>query len=199
MKKHYFTLVFVVFFALGCSVINQIKKGIDDVQKPKVVTAVDGKCQLTVPGTWREDKELHDQATLQVSNRFSELYVVVLTNNKADFTDEMDIDTLTQALRKDMSGNVNQAESGNPISISIDGNPARQFEMSGAVEGIKAKYIYTVVDAPQNYYQIISWTLASRYESNKSKLLEVVDSFKETSGKQSAPPPPAKKSNSKSF
>lgn len=182
MKKHYFTLLFVVIFTLGCSAINQIKKEVEKTQQPKVLTAADGTCQLSIPGGWVEDKALNDEAVIQTSHRFDELYVVVMSNNKADFTTDVTLDSLTQILRKNMSESVQQAESSNPTSTYISGNPARQFEMSGAVDGIKIKYIYTVVEAPKYYYQIISWTLASRFDGNKSKLLEVVDSFKETAG-----------------
>lgn len=199
MKKHYFTLIFVVIFTLGCSAINQIKKEIDKSKKPEILIAADGSCQLTVPGSWRKENDLNDDAVLQASHRFDELYVIVIPTSKADFTEEMTIDTITQMLRKDFSGNVPQSESTNPVSTFVNGNPARQFEMSGAVKGIKARYIYTVVDTPQKYYQILAWTLASRYETNKSKLLEVVDSFKETGGKQPASLPPPVNSNKKAF
>lgn len=200
MKKHYFTLIFVVIFTLGCSAINQIKKEIDKSKKPEILMSTDGKCQLTVPGSWKTEKDLNDDATLQTSHRFDELYVIVIPNSKADFTEEMTLDSLTQALRADFSGNVPQAESTNPVRTFVNGNEARQFEMSGSVKGIKAKYIYTVVDAPNNYYQIISWTLASRYETNKTKLLEVISTFKESGGKQTESlPPPFNSNKTKSF
>ena len=51
-----------------------------------------------------------------------------------------------------------------PISLTVNGYPARQFEAGGELEGIKAKYIYAVVETPQNFYQIMAWTLSSRVE-----------------------------------
>lgn len=196
MKKHYLTLIFVAVFAFGCSAFNQIQKEIEKTGQAKVLTATDGKSQISLPGGWSEDKTLNDDAVIQASSRLSELYVVVIPNDKADFTTDMNLDSLTQLLRKNMSESVAQSESGSPVSTYISGYPARQFEMSGAIEGIKAKYLYTVVETPSTYYQIITWTLASRFDTNKPKLLEVTESFKETDGVPKAPPP-AKKSNSK--
>src|SRR4051812_12164300 len=53
---------------------------------PVELKSADGTLQLTVPGSWKVDK-LNDQAAIQASNRMGELYVVVLTEPKEDFTD----------------------------------------------------------------------------------------------------------------
>lgn len=183
----------ILFTVLGCSAINQIRKEIDKTQKPQVIISTDGKAQITVPGTWKQETELNELATLQVSNPFSDLYVIAIPNSKEDFTDEFNLDKITDLSREEMSNNVSNAETTNPVPTIVNGAPARQFEINGTVEGIKARYIYTVVDAPSSYYQILAWTTASKFESNKNTLLEVVNSFKETGAAtvDEPPPPPA--------
>lgn len=179
-----FSLFLVFLFTVGCGAINQIKKEFEKTQQSKILTSKDGDCQLTVPGTWREDSDLHEEAIIQTSQRFGELYVVVLSSNKEDFTNEMTLDSLTKMLRASMSNNLMQSESTNPVRTTVNHLPAEQFEMSGSISGIKAKYVYTVVETPDNFYQILAWTLASRYDSNKQKLLDVTNSFQEAN----APP-----------
>ena len=182
---------FLLFAALGCSAINQVRKEIDKTQQPQIITSVDAKTQITVPGTWKKETNLNEAATLQVSNAFQQLYLVVMTQTKEDVTEEVTLDKLTEISREDITGNVSNAQIGETVPLTINGYPARQFEISGTVEGFKAKYIYTVVEAPADFYQIAAWTLASRFESNKAELQEVINSFKETGISNGDLPPPA--------
>ena len=85
-------------------------------------------------------------------------------------------------------------------SLKINGFDAKQFEASGTVDKIKIKYIFTVVDTPDHFYQIVAWTLTSKFEENKPALLDVISSFKlvengsgfsaSTPSPPSPPPPP---------
>lgn len=172
-------IIAVLFFALGCSFVNQVKKGIDKMQTPHVVTGKDGKSQLTVPGSWKEQTRLNEEASLQVGNPFAEQYAIIITESKEDFTEEMTLEDFTSLIRQNADEAITNAIISENKSLSINGYPAKQFEVSGSIDNIKAKWIYTLIDAPENYHQIMAWTLASRYEENKPVLLEVVNSFKE--------------------
>lgn len=196
MKNNLYKLLalpMLLFAAFGCTAVNQIKKEIDKTQQPQTIVSNDGKSQITVPGMWKKETELNDLATLQASNAFNELYVVSIPQSKADFTEEITLETITNFARDEVKSWVNDAQMSEAVPVSINGYAGRQFEVGGAVQGVKAKYIYTVLDAPENYYQILAWTLASRYEGNKEKLLEVVNSFKETNSAtlEGPPAPPA--------
>ncbi len=180
-----------LFIALGCGAINQIKKEVEKTQSPQVLISTDGCCQITVPGTWRTDNSLNEQATLQASNRSGELYVAVIRESKGDYGKTANLDFLTNLLREHMRKTVSDSVLTEPIAVTIGGYPAKQFEVSGEVENIKVSYLYSVVDTPQNFYQVITWTLTSRMENNRPKLLEVINSFKEVNAGDSLPPIPA--------
>jgi hypothetical protein len=181
----------LLFAVVGCSTVNQIRKEIDKSQQPRVITSSDGKSQITVPGMWKQETDLNDAATLQASHRFNELYIVSIPQSKVDFVEGFTLDQLTDNAREDVKNWVKDINITEPAAITINNRPARQFEVSGTVDNIKAKYIYTVIDAPENYYQILAWTLTSRYESNKNQLLEVINSFRENeSAMPDEPPPP---------
>jgi hypothetical protein len=196
MKNNLYKLLAIALFLFvvpGCTAVNQIRKEIDKSQQPQVLTSTDGKSQITVPGIWKKETELNDLATLQASNAFNELYIVSIPQSKADFTEEITLETITDFARDEVKSWVNDAQMSEAVPVLINGYSGRQFEVGGAVQGVKAKYIYTVLDAPENYYQILAWTLASRYEGNKGKLLEVVNSFKENNSAniEGPPAPPA--------
>lgn len=190
MKKNpskFFIFGIFLFFVLGCGAFNAIKKGIEETQKPQTMVSSDAKCQITVPGSWRKQTGLHDDAIIQAANPLSELYVIVIPDNKVDFGKSANLDFITKLVRDNLNQTVTAPVISEPVATTINGLPAKQFEVSGEVENIKIKYIYAVIDAPQNYYQVIGWTLTSRYETNKGKLMEVINSFQESGG-SSLPP-----------
>lgn len=204
MKKNFYIfLAFALlhFAAFGCSAINQVKKEIDKSQQPKVIKSVDGKAQVTVPATWKPETELHDSATVQASNGLQQLFIMVIPLGKVDLADNFTLDKMHDLTRREMSENLIDAKFGDSVSTVINGYEARQFEVAGTVEGFKVKYIYTTVDAPDNYYQIAAYTPASRYDGSKEQLLEVINSFQENSSAgaeiPSTPPIPAEPSKPK--
>jgi hypothetical protein len=187
------SIVFGVFLfaVLGCSLVGKIKEGIEKSQKPQVLTGTDGKFQLTVPGNWRTETVMNDVATLQASNRFSELYTVVIRESKEDISEAVDLDYYTEIVRGNLQKAATDVVMAEPVAVSINGYNARQFEASATVQNVKAKYIYAVLETPQGFYQIITWTLTSRYEKGKETLINVINSFKEINdGEKSLPPPP---------
>lgn len=184
-------LAFLLFVALGCSAISQLKKKVEETQKPKVLECTDRKCQLTVPGSWKIEKDLNDVANFQAANKISEQYAIVISESKQDFTGDVSLDYYVELITKDINTQINDAQIGETKSIMVNGYPAKQIEVSGSVEKVKAKWIYTFIDAPKNFHQILAWTIASKYDANKPVLLGVIDSFKEIEGTATAPPPPA--------
>ena len=121
-----------------------------------------------------------------------QLFIMVIPLGKVDLADNFTLDKMHDLTRREMSENLIDAKFGDSISTVINGYEARQFEVAGTVEGFKVKYIYTTVDAPQNYYQIAAYTSASRYDGSKEQLLEVINSFQENSsvGTDNSPMPP---------
>ena len=182
MKNNLFALlVFAVFLTavLGCSFFNKIQKEVAKTQTPQTLTATDGSCQIVVPGNWRVLPELNTEGAIQAGNMIGELYIVVIRENKADFGKKGTLDFFTNLARENFKQTAAEAVLSEPLALTINGHQARQFETSGEVQNIKAKYLYATVETDKNYYQIITWTLASRYEENKAQLSEVINSFKE--------------------
>lgn len=183
-------LIFGLFlsFVLGCNVFNKIKQEMESSQTPQIITSDDGKHQITVPGDWKKQTNLNDQASIQAAKPRAELYVVVITDGKDGFGDTVNLDFVTDSVRKNLTESVVGAVFSEPIPVTINGLPAKQFEVKGEVDKIKVTFLYAIVEAPQSFYQVITWTLTPRFENNRGKLLEVINSFKET-GIASQPPP----------
>lgn len=191
MKKNWHLLItfgVFIFVALGCSAINKIQKEVEKTQATQVLTSTDNCCQITVPGTWRTETVLNNAATLQASNRLGEEYIVVIRESRQDFGKAVNLDLVTNAVRDNLRKTLSDPVFSDPVSANVNGYPAKQFEISGEAQNIKAKYLYAIVETPQNYYQIITWSLVSRFDENRPQLLEVINSFKEISGSANTAP-----------
>lgn len=140
-----------------------------------------------MPGRWSLEKDLNDVANLQVANRFAEQYTIVISESKQDFGPKMDLNKFTDLIRKDIPTAIPGAVIMEKTSTTVNGYPAVQFEVEGTVEDVKAKWLYTMVDAPKNYHQILAWSLVSKYAKNKPVFLEVINSFKEMEDAALAP------------
>lgn len=125
-----------------------------------------------------------------------ETYTIVIPDPKIDFDETADVDFVTGLIRKNTEETLGNAKLGKVNKVVINGYQARQFEASGTVDKINARYIFTVIDTPDAYYQVMSWTLASAYSKNKKKLLGVTATF-DLTNRRFRRSPPKRKSESR--
>ena len=176
------------FFVFGCSLADRINKEVSKNKTPQTLNSTDNNIQITVPGNWQKRTDLHDDAELQAANLMGEQYVIILRESKADFGKAFNLDSLTKIARDNLKTAAKDTFFTEPVAVKINGYDAKQFEAGGEIENIKIKYLYAIVETPNNYYQIITWTMNSRFEKNKGILSEVIYSFKEIGSGNSVSP-----------
>jgi hypothetical protein len=184
--KHFYLLALLPV-AFSCNLAGAIKKVADKAQEPTTLTSTDGRVQMVVPGGWAVDKTLNDVAVLQAANRFSEMYVIVISESKEDFEENTTLEQYASLSRDGLAENVTDAKSTEPLPLQVSGSSAMEYQIDGSVDKIKVKYICTVVETPTHFYQILTWTLPSRFQHNQVTLRTVTQSFKEV---KLGPPPP---------
>ncbi len=175
---------------LGCSLANSIKKEVERSQSPQVIVSKDNICQLTVPGNWKQLSDLHEDAIIQAANLVGEQYVIVLRDDRKDFGKNFTLDSMTEISRNNFTEAAAETNLTEPVSVKINGYDAKKFEASGEIDNIKIKYLYGIIETPNNFYQVITWSLNSKFDANKNSFLEAINSFKETDAPASVPPPP---------
>ena len=163
---------------LVCAVVGC--KQIQSLAKPTVLKSPDGKFQLTVPAGWKEDASLNDKAGIKAANPLQEMYVIVITEEKADFVDETTLDEYTNIILESMTSNLTSPDSSPPLPVTINGNAGRQYVIQGAVKNVKLSYLVTTVETPAHFHQITSWTLSSRISRSQTALQEVAATFRPT-------------------
>jgi len=145
---------------------------------PKVVVAKNGSAQMTVPGNWKEDPELNDEADVQASRRLSELYAMVLSEPRGPLGDA-NVDEVSELTRyRQLSSFTGGTEKG-PERRIIHGHPAVQYELRGAGEnGLRIVMLHTLIETPANFLQVLAWTTEDRWEKHRASLQKIVDSVR---------------------
>lgn len=178
-KAKHAHLLLLLPVVLACTLPGLVKKAVDEAQKPTIIKSTDGRIQLTVPGVWREDKKLNESAVLQAADRFQEMYVIVIDESKQDYVEGNTLEQYTSLSRNSMVAALKEPQVTDPVSMVVSGYPAMEYVLEGSVENVKVKYICTAVETPNHYYQIVTWTLPSRFQKNQAQLREITQSFKE--------------------
>jgi hypothetical protein len=164
-------------FALLFCVVVACKQS-DSPRRSTTVKSFDGKFQLTLPDGWKETTGLHDKATIQVANEPAELYVIVLTESKSDSGADVTLDKFTELMRNSLKEKKGATDTAQPESVTINGNEARQFELHGTLNNVKAVTLVNMVETQDHFHQVISWTSQAKYDENKATLKQVINSFR---------------------
>jgi hypothetical protein len=149
-------------------------------ENEKIIKSTEGCCVVSVPGSWNEEKELNAKANMQAANRLKELYIIVISEPKEDF-EEMTLENHSELTRAGFMKSLKGAQITGPVSLTVNKNPAVQYEISGSSNNVKIVALHTTIESEKYYHQILAWTIKSRIEKNKPILQKVVQSFKEVS------------------
>src|SRR5213594_1759056 len=83
----------------------------------KEIASDDGKIKVTVPGTWTKLPELNKQASLQVGNKSTQMYLIVITDTKADL-DNFTLEKHHQQTRDRMLQKMKNASDTEPVPLT---------------------------------------------------------------------------------
>ena len=145
----------------------------------KIVRSIDGKIQVTVPSNWIRQPGLHNEATLAVGNNSKKLYLIVLLENKSNFTD-MNLEKYAQKTKESLISNLESPKTSGPLELIIHNDKAIQYEIRGIREGVEAVFLHTSVEHSQNYYQILVSAPSPKFSDRKELLQQVIQSFQAT-------------------
>ena len=174
-------LLFTLIFG-GCRLFGESKNGQKDPRSVRVVKSVDNKCSIETPRTWFSKTNLHPDAKLQAADVGANRYAIVISEGKRNFTKGENLDEYTKRLQQAPHDKIIGYEASDVESLKIGGYAARRFEVTGAINKTRVKWIFTTVDAPKNFHQIVLWTTEEKYEESEKIFEDILDSFKETEG-----------------
>jgi hypothetical protein len=146
---------------------------------PITVKGRDGFAELSLPAGWAEgDAPENAGMQLLAVNAKSEAYVEVVGESREDLT--WTLAEYGDKIRGNMAKKGTNTSQTDWEAIKVAGFDARQCELHMTLKGMKLGYLITVVQTPGRYYQILAWTLDSRFDANKPSMQKINDGFKET-------------------
>ncbi len=139
----------------------------------------DRRISLEVPNSWRQNNSLNEDASLGAANLLQEGYVIVIEDSFVDFDEPPTLDEYADLILGTMSGNIDNPRFASDLNpMVIDGWPAYQRVLQGSVDNIKITYLITLVEREDAFYQIIGWSLSSRFSDKYAELRTVSRSLR---------------------
>jgi hypothetical protein len=111
----------------------------------QTIASDDGKIMVRVPGLWTRMLGLNKQATLQVGDKSKRMYLIVITDAKADFPD-LTLEKHHDLTRDRMWQKMKNASATEPVPLTIDGHSALQDELTGTENGTNVVFLHTTVE-----------------------------------------------------
>jgi Domain of unknown function (DUF4190) len=143
----------------------------------KEIASDDGKLKVTTSGFWVKKSDLNKEASLQAAYKDKEMYVIVITDAKADL-DNFTLEKHHQLTRDRMLQKMKSASATEPVRLTIDGHPALQDELTGTEDHTNVVFLHTTVDDGDHFQQILAWTLKSHWGDQNKLLREVTGTFR---------------------
>jgi len=152
----------------------------DALLKTSVASANGSNYKLELPGDMLPD-QLNDNASVQYSDATTGISLFIIDDSKekiASFGLDYDLETYMKISTRTLDSvglHVNSR-------IDIDGHPALQTEIEGKRKSENCKFILTCIETPTFYYRFVVWSPSDRFESNKSAMEAIIQSFSEENG-----------------
>lgn len=179
MKK--LLMIFVLTLALiitGCSALTETSQE----EAFKTFVSEDERIQLTAPSSYTtidEIKEMNVLSILGIGNKWQEKYVSVIAESKIDMTEDMDLEAYYEILKSMLELQISNSEFEEVENKEINGYDAKTFTIRGEINNLKFAYLYSIIETPDYFYQVITWTFNSRFEKHRDEFDDIIKSFTE--------------------
>jgi hypothetical protein len=169
--KHYF----ILFFLLAAFT--------SFAQKP-VFKETKGKGNFTIliPDYMIVDESLNDQASLQYSCAAQEKYIIVIVDSKQELKDasaEYTLQTYYDFAAKNIQSMIESSNLEKPTKSKINGNTSLTGSITGKFKEYDIYYKLEVIESEKNFYQVLTWTLASNKKDFGKDMDKMLKSLKE--------------------
>ena len=142
--------------------------------------SADNRLSVQVPAQFKRETNLQESALIQASKAKEDIYFIVMEESKKDFVAGFAVNNYADAILSAMQKNLTDPQTlGERRQLTVQQMPAEQIVLTGAIDGIKITYLITLVEGRESFYQVLSWTLASRFDDRRELLDGIAKTFSE--------------------
>ncbi|WP_338760768.1 hypothetical protein WAF17_14210 [Bernardetia sp. ABR2-2B] len=146
---------------------------------------------LELPNFLTTTDSLNPNASLQYQNINKEFFVIVIEEDKKEFTRKIVENNAEEVYPPNLKGytDIINHSIGETIKISarteiedleINGLAAKNFTIEGqTADKIAVYYSFTIIKGKDNYYQIAQWTAKNQKALFQKQMLDIAKSFKQ--------------------
>lgn len=146
----------------------------------RTITDKSNSISVTKPALWFNIDSLNDDADIKIGNTIFEAYFIAIAENIKDFPQGYTLEQYSELTRGMIKQGAKDITENEDLSFTkINGMAARKYVLNATVSGIKIKYWHVTVKSNKRFYQLLTWSLPSRFESNKKNFEKVLLSFSE--------------------
>ncbi|GEM_PF-2078125 len=170
----------------GCNTIRLINYLADggeaESRAPQEVVSSDGRYSFTIGGRWREAAgELSDDAILEVANDRADSYVLLLTEDKLNFSEGSTPVDYALLVFNSFEESYENVEMTDTDTLQSGGMEGVTMAIQGETEGIRAKYWIDCLENDGEFVRVMGWTALGRAEDNEDSIREVMRSLRSRS------------------
>ncbi len=144
---------------------------------------VNDKYTILIPDYVKPSAGMHQQASLQYQNQEKEFYVLVIDESQSDmkaYDLNYDIETYFQNIVSlPFKENIKNGVVSTPQKREINGANALVAEITGSVNNTDVFYKMAVIESPNKFYQVLTWTRADQKKEYEEDMLKIIESLKE--------------------
>ncbi len=149
----------------------------------KMLTSGDKTLRCQLPEGWAISDDNKDADRLQIKNDAKECYMLFLSDAKADL--DTNIKQYSEDRRDAMLQKLDNAKSSDAKQIAVGTHKAYQYEITGTVKDgrLRLKYLVTIFETEDRYVQCVGWSVASKFDDDKTELEKATDGFRDNAKK----------------
>jgi len=150
-----------------------------DAGETQLIRSAESSLSLVFPGSWveMEGRDRNEFASIQMGQRLGDQYLLVIEEPTSDFDDDFTLFEYAYLILDEMTYLVNPTDTPLIEDVEIgDSIHAKQFELTGSVDRIRVRYLVTVVEYNDIFYQLVAWSTPSRYDTAKPIFMEILNS-----------------------
>src|SRR5262249_39762398 len=140
-----------------------------------LILSSDGSTSIMAPPGWNADSGLLPAPQLQASSSSRDEHVTAFVERKMSKISLAEYSQISlRGFLMDMAKPITVS---NPTNVKIDGKDGLQVEIHAMWNGNPVGCIHTALQGENEFIEILAWTGNRTFDSDKQKLLSIVNSF----------------------
>lgn len=149
-----------------------------EVETYKEFTSSSKGLSILATDLWKTDSTLHEESDLSLYNEAYQSYLIMLTDDKSSFPDDMNIDLYSELTASAAMKDLDEADVTVSETMQVEGLEGRKFHVNGLIDGTSVTYLFLILENGDEYIQVILWSFTENIENNKAYYDDLIESVK---------------------